>query len=850
MKHMMLLCGLMTSAAVLDAGAETYYSATDDTAAVSSFSRANWRKPGDSTASSPSAGHDYVATNLVNCGNVATASGVSKFPGDSLQIGISGGQPGKLGFKNPGYNVCIPNLILANGYLFNNQTVVPTAVFSNCVATVKASASAPFVIGMDGSGYWGNRNLSFVGGFKFKGGEDSAVEVRLPKNVLTLEEGSPDYLGKWAFTSERYLKVVLGSASALGGDRLEYAADAIKVSSSGQHTHSFVLDFDGRMPSEGRGMTISSDVVLNVTTGKVECTMPVIRSGTTGKLLVAGGACALKTPDISSTWAEPIAGYVSDGRDALMLGAVAVPVEVNSGTLCVTNFTGGSFILKSKARLAVRIHRDGTADTTAFAEGSTVTFEDAKIPIHVYGTFPLTNATTRIAALKIPVGTREVSADDFTVTADDFDLMEKTLAVETEGGMQTVYITMTGRVVYYSKYNSYATYDMGAGSWSDNSAVHPDADYLIGYDVDSSCRSIRSLTEAKAFGGRSLTLSHGATLALKRQTNVADLRCWPGSTLRVNEDFEMHLAGGISLRGNPADGGVDLILAYDKTVHLASELSGCSSLRIRNSNGGGKYRICEILHENPRFLGSIETVLSEGNATRGIELVIGDELNLGGNPAVFNPGQLLFNCQTRLTANSSFSIDDSNRGLTVNAASSINVPADKVLVLDVPVSINAGLRKEGEGTLGIGGTVSGSADGLVVLSGWIRPVSKAGSCALKYTFADGSGLDLDLYPSDADIASDGLYIEDVSHFNMQGSSLPVVIEGTITKNDKSVKLGIMNVPAEMADEIGNALGSEVVFRNVSSGSTRRFGISRESLDGGRVRFFSKIFVPGFMLILR
>ena len=101
----------------------------------------------------------------------------------------------------------------------------------------------------------------------------------------------------------------------------------------------------------------------------------------------------------------------------------------------------------------------------------------------------------------IPTATRTVSAGDFDVTADDFDLMEKTVEIVTEGGIQTVYLTLTGSVVYYSSYFNNCNYNMPAQYWSDNQTVHNTADYLIGYDVSADCTFIRGV-EGVPFGGR------------------------------------------------------------------------------------------------------------------------------------------------------------------------------------------------------------------------------------------------------------------------------------------------------------------------------------------------------------
>ena len=240
---------------------------------------------------------------------------------------------------------------------------------------------------------------------------------------------------------------------------------------------------------------------------------------------------------------------------------------------------------------------------------------------------------------------------------------------------------------------------------------------------------------------------------------------------------------------------------------------------------------------------------------QGIRLVLHDELNLGGNPAEFNAAQLRFACKTVLEAADTVVLDDANRGLTVTAPCTFNVGSGKSLTLDIPMVLDGFLAagpmvKTGAGTLGIGGTVSGNSASLSVSAGYVRPVTRAGSSAVKYTFADGAGLELALSPSDADVAADGLYVIDSSHLTILGSSLPVAVKGAIADDGKSVKLGIVNVPSAMANSVGSALGEQLAFTDDATGRTRRHPILRETLDGGRVRFYADILRPATLMIFR
>lgn len=824
--------------------ADAYYSTVAD---QFSFRNANWKRAGDAEATAPAAGNDYIAVHQIRAGGLSSADAVDEFVGDTLQIGEVGGRSGTLLWKKQGA-VKVPRLILANGSILcgDGNAAIP---FSGGTTTVLSPESAPFALGKTGSELWNDRAYSFSASHAFAGEEGAALKVLTSKTTLTLSGASPDYLGKWLFAPERFMTLRLGDPAALGGDRKTFAADSVRISVGNKTDFAMVLDFDGAMPCGGRGLTVDSPLVINVTTGKVECAMSISGSSS---LTVAGGVGALYEMDADSRTPSARAGFVSDGRNALMLGSVAVPVTVNSGTLCVTNFTGGSFALKAGARLAARIHADGTADATSFAPGTALTVEDAKIRLHVYGAFPLASMPVRVAVLKIPAGVRAVAADDFALTADDFGLAEKSLEVAAdEDGVQTVYLALKGNVVCYSNYAEGAHYAMPGQYWSDGLAVHSDADYLVGYGVDSRCSLIRGQANS-VFKGRSLTLAPGAVFMVKGEVSkpsvVDDLRLSPGSVVRTGFDGTNVVTGAVTILGDPADGPATLTLERDSApVLFDATLRGSNALRLRNDLGGGKYRVCEMLRESPEFTGAVETELY-GLATRGIALVLHDELNLGANPASFNPEQLLFNCNTTLRAADTFAIDDANRGFTINAPAIFDVDEGRTLALAVPMAVNAALAKTGAGTLGVGGTVGGTSDSLSVSEGFVRPVSKAASSALKYSFADGAGLNLALRPSDSGVAADGLYVEDASRLTL-GGALPVRVEGAIAGNE-AVVVGLLNVPSSMADAVSAAIGGSVKFFDTERGVAKSYDVSSVSLDGGRVRFYTRIGRRGFVITIR
>ena len=549
---------------------------------------------------------------------------------------------------------------------------------------------------------------------------------------------------------------------------------------------------------------------------------------------------------------------------ATMTGSAAdIPVKVNgdamlqSASPLALDFSGGG-------RLLARLNTDGTTEFSSIAESSVLTLPGGKIPVKFDGVIPHTNANFSATLFKIPTSVMAVTADDIDLYADDFDLM--TIVVSVANGIQTVSLR-AGNVVYYSVPNAasgwgnWAAYNQAAQYWSDNRAVHPDADYLINYDVPAGCYFLRGCQQT--FAGRSLTFARGGRLALKGRLtapdNIVRLRMFPGSTIATGDDGTDYnaLSGGLLVAGRTDDDPVDFVNSSKGTLNLLSDLSGSGPVRFVSDNPVTVFPIV-LAGNNGSFTGKMEFFGS--NAGRSLRVSIRDESSFGGNPAAFDAAQTHFNGCVELVVTNDVAIDDANRGMTFSATpvtgevpnpvETFNVAAGATLTLDVPMVVNMNLAKTGAGTLGIGGSIIGTASNLAVSAGSVMPVTRQASSALRYTMAAGTGLALALDATDADVAADGLYVEDATHLTLSGSSLPVTIRGAIPDGGVSVKCGIVNVPASMADAIATALGGNATFSNTDTGRTRAFPIERETLAGDRVRFFATIGKGPTTIIMR
>lgn len=774
----------------------------------------------------PSKGNDYVITNDVRCGQFPQnqSSSTDVFGGDSLQIGVAGGNPGTLRYNSYG-KVQVKRLILVNGTVIDGDGSDSTLTFDGGITEV-LKTDEPFKYGADNY-----RNFAFVNGHQFKGGEDAAILLDADNRDLTLGSGSPEYYGKMIFQCGT---LSLGDADAFGGPRTEPTVDAVKFNRIASTVNEVVtFDFSGNMAAANRGIMLSSNGSPTFTFpagNQVRCLLPI-----------SGGST-----------------LTVNGEGTKWFGTISTPnLQITEGVGGCENFNGSRLTLGANAKFGVEMLSGGVVTPMTIAEGATLVTEGDKIPLHVYGVLPLTNATTRIAVMKIPTSAKVVKGDDFVVTAEDLGLSRSLSAEVTEvGGVQTVWFVMTCNVVYYSKYNASAAFNQGGAFWSDGKAVHGDADYVIGYDVPDDCKRIRGVAGA-TFAGKSLTFVNGATFMMKgsaaNPSTIDNLRMFPGSNFEASENANLNsFAGTVTFCGQRGDDPVvfkcgDVNNIY-RSYAIQAEMKGSGPIRFE-PQCAGDFEI-SFGRTSPEFTGAI-FVNGNGNSRICNFSSLTNELQFGGNPAVFNPGQLYANTKLTLKATDTFAIDDPNRGITLaNGVMTIDVATGKTMTLDVPVVMNANITKTGLGTLGIGGSYSGSARKFNVNAGQVMPVSRVGVEGVVVALASGTGLDIALHPADGEVKLDGYYVKDANSLAIAGSTLPVTVRGDFTADDGVIRLGLLNVPSSMADAIATKINGRVSFVRDGRTSARPLPVYRETLADDRVRFWTEISHKGLFIVIK
>jgi autotransporter-associated beta strand protein len=176
--------------------------------------------------------------------------------------------------------------------------------------------------------------------------------------------------------------------------------------------------------------------------------------------------------------------------------------------------------------------------------------------------------------------------------------------------------------------------------------------------------------------------------------------------------------GTLDLNGNSIGGGSAAITlaAQSGTLRNLGELNGGGTLT--------KTTAGVLVLEGPNTYTG-KTIIDAG------KLSISDETNLGANPGAPTADQLTLNGGTLLTT-ANLTLDDSNRGITVSAASSIETNAGTTATISSTILGSANLTKEGDGTLNFTSAQAGYTGSVTINGGTLLATNTTGS-------ATGSG---------------------------------------------------------------------------------------------------------------
>ena len=323
--------------------------------------------------------------------------------------------------------------------------------------------------------------------------------------------------------------------------------------------------------------------------------------------------------------------------------------------------------------------------------------------------------------------------------------------------------------------------DENASHWSDDDIASPLNDYYIGNVKNGYFPDNVTAT----FKGASLTLCGSGCLWIRKKCNVTvpDFR-WvanEGDSAQMlfdSADPGCVLSGKVSVVAVPdrsfrIDGWNSRTLTIaseiegDGTLDLSTYLSSSSPIALYkltglNTNFTGRLRL-----RHGEFSGSNAATFNADPDTYCVTLTVSDPRSLGGARSEFAQDAFVLADHSLLKTTGSLTFDDPTRGWSVNGVGRVNVASGETLTLtNMQVTYSGEFRKEGAGTLKLGGTAKFTADALdtplagtnvlKIAAGALTPADTTGCDGLAIAFAAGAKLILDASAT-GDLKTYGLY---------------------------------------------------------------------------------------------
>ncbi len=373
--------------------------------------------------------------------------------------------------------------------------------------------------------------------------------------------------------------------------------------------------------------------------------------------------------------------------------------------------------------------------------------------------------------------------------------------------------------------------EANTSNWSDGRQPHPRADYAIGMSgygnqlMTSDTTGAASASEgACLFQGDSLTVFRGSLALCDVPVNMfSNLTVVAGSTISSYTGWGTpnHLRGN-TLALLPSSSAAVLMSCQNTSwLVVENELLGSADLDLCRHSNEDKNGSCviDLRAINTNYEGRItlacggwrtqEATWSGTNMVRQLTLYVRDARNLGGKRPSFAYDALRVRDCQRISITNDVAFTEQTRGLFVDGCARIDVRAGNTLTLLQPLTFAGKMRKEGAGTLALGGTVAftgerrADPDGLdgtnvlEVVAGAVKPLSKTAADGLAFSFANGASLALDIDPADADVRKYGLYdvLESTPIALAAGAaSLPVALDVSgVASPEPAYRIGVVTV---------------------------------------------------------
>lgn len=225
-------------------------------------------------------------------------------------------------------------------------------------------------------------------------------------------------------------------------------------------------------------------------------------------------------------------------------------------------------------------------------------------------------------------------------------------------------------------------------------------------------------------------------------------------------------------------------------------------------------------------------------------LWIDSEESLGAAPSSFVYNRLRLRNGGPLFVADDVTIDDATRGIFVEGMGVMAVAAGRTLTLNVPLTVDGTLVKQGAGTLALGGRLDGTGEAPVlyrnrvrVEAGRVKPLTGRALDGAQLVVLDGAALEIDAAIGESGFRAYGLVLvksETVAPFAQEaGDAVGVVVTGVEPSFESPVSVPLVTVRRAFAETLRGHLAATVEADGVEATVVE----SESLLDGVPVTTF-------------
>lgn len=730
-------------------------------------------------------------------------------------------------------------------YVFSGKRVVIGSGCTFGLCTDPLTAANPMTFGPEG--FFSANGTAFIGwgGHYAKGPftilNDATAPFRIHAPVTAGSTYSLNLYGPWA--SRDVTKVIVTRQSVTSRP-----VGAMKVKMDGDMT-----DFAGLL-------AVETNCCLTLTQGLPNGMLQLGYEGYTGQ----------NTSGLAPAESGLNGEFTTEAADNTPLAFKTI--YSNGGTLIVSGANRWTVTneLKFNKGILKLVANEGATDTASLTAAK-VTFEAKPVKLVLSAPKP-TKATPTLTwkVLSAPSGAFE--ADDFLVeNPDDLDVTfaddgtTATLTAVRRGVVETrqAFAYKDAADVFATPFDS----DKGPDKtgverifWTDDRAPHGDADYVIKHETALPCNEMGFYDK---FQGHSLTINSGVNLSTGNNSPLCagffadDLRVagctfsvWAGDDRAATKAAHhgirtFRLDGGLTAMDNtatyfrPYGGKNGTIVVIDSQVKGGGTLA-FSCINAATPNG---YSYNELTALNTNYTGRIVVThdsytkddVSYPNDETCTRLFVADGRNLGGPISTFKYNWLQVERMSVIVAYQSLTLDQQNRGVFASGTARFEVQEGYTLTVKNPVTLNGTLRKEGAGTLALGGKLRfGMNDNLAdatapaqdlnairVIAGAVKPVATNALDGAELRFDAGASLVYDLEPT-------GEGMKDYGPVNLKWAT-PIVADADAKKVPVTFDLCATKRPADGYTLALGTFPSKVAAESVAA----KLDIVRKPYPGSR-----------------